>query len=144
MSYDSSGSYTPPTGAVTAVAGDIIRSALWNTINIQYSVALTALGYERFGTITTKTANYTVTGVEGAIIMNGSGTLTLTLPTASTLPGRWLYIKTIANQAVVASASVVAPLTSATAGVTIVAATAGKFAQLKSDGTSTWVIMAAN
>jgi len=143
MPYDSSGTYTPPTGATTAAPGQVIRSALWNTIFTDLSAALTQIGPSQYSV---KTGNYTITATDRAIVFNASGTATVTLPTASTYPGRLLYIKTVANQSVLASATVVQPLVgpAGTLGVTICAATAGKFAQLISDGTATWAIFAGN
>jgi len=57
--------------------------------------------------------------------------------------GRELNIKTITANTVVSASSNVAPLTSATAGTAILAATAGKWARLVSDGTN-WRIMSGS
>lgn len=94
----------------------------------------------------TKTANYTVDSgatKDSAIIFNGAGSLTITLPTASSFSGRILRIKTIAAQTVVSATSNVVPLAGGAAGTAILAATAGKWADLQSDG-SNWIIMASN
>lgn len=91
----------------------------------------------------TKTTDYTVSADDLSIICNGTGTITLTLPSASTYAGKMLHVKTIAAQAVVSASSNVKPLDSNTAGTAILAATAGKWALLQSDGTN-WVIMAGN
>ena len=80
---------------------------------------------------------------DGSIIVNASGTFTLTLLAASGQSGRWLYIKTIAAQAVNSASSNVVPLAGGAASTGILAATAGKWAVLQSDG-SNWIIMAAN
>jgi len=80
---------------------------------------------------------------DSSIIINSSGGFTLTLPSASSYPGRWLTIKTIAANAVTSASSNVVPIGSATAGTAILAATAGKFIRLQSDGTN-WVAMEAN
>lgn len=95
------------------------------------------------GAPVTKTGNFTLAATENWIICNGTGSITVTLPAASSWTGRELTIKTIAAQTVVSASSNVVPLNSATAGTAILAATAGKFATLVSDGTN-WVIMAAN
>lgn len=87
-------------------------------------------------------ATYTVAGDSG-VIANFAGTVTLTLPAAGTFPGRALLVKTIQAQAVVSDASNVVPLAGGAAGTAILAATAGKWATLQSDG-SAWQIMAAN
>lgn len=94
----------------------------------------------------TKTANYTVdsgSSKDSTIIFNGSGSLTVTLPTASSFTGRRLRLKTIAAQTVVSASSDVVPLAGGAAGTAILAATAGKWVDLDSDGTN-WVITASN
>lgn len=94
------------------------------------------------GTVVTKTGNFTVADTENWIVCNGTGTITVTLPTASSYTGREIMIKTIAAQAVNSASSNVAPIGSATAGTAILAATAGKWATLVSDGTN-WIVMQA-
>jgi len=91
----------------------------------------------------TITTSYTLTTTDSSLICNGSASITLTLPTASSYPGRMLYVKTIKAYTVVSASSNVAPLNSSTPGTAILSATAGKWALLQSDGTN-WVIMAAN
>jgi hypothetical protein len=44
MSYNV-GVYSPPTGAETAFAGEVIASATWNSINTDYATALNQIGY---------------------------------------------------------------------------------------------------
>lgn len=92
---------------------------------------------------TTQTANYSVVATDSSIIFNGAGSITLTLQSAASYVGRWLYLKTIAAQTVVSASSNVVPVGSATAGTAILAATIGKWALLQSDGTN-WITMAAN
>jgi len=92
---------------------------------------------------TTKTTNYTVVDGDQWLIFNGAGSITVTLPAASSYTGREITMKTIAAQTVVSASSNVAPASSATAGTAILAATAGKFATLVSDGTN-WIIMQSN
>jgi len=110
-------------------------------------VALSAVrqSYWQSGTVSTKTSAYTVVSTDAALIFNSTLTSTLTLPSASSFPGRWLYTKTIANGAVVSATAIVQPLVgpAGSLGTTIVGATAGKFAVLTSDGTN-WVIMTGN
>lgn len=91
----------------------------------------------------TKTASFTVADLESWYICNGTGTITVTLPDALTYAGRVITIKTIAAFTVVSASSNVVPIASSTAGTAILAATAGKFARLVSDGAN-WVIMEAN
>ena len=90
----------------------------------------------------TKTGNFTLGANENEVICNGSASITATLPAASSWVGRRVRIKTIAAYTVVSASSNVAPITSATAGTAILAATAGKWAELVSDGTN-WITMAA-
>lgn len=91
----------------------------------------------------TKTASFTVADGEDRYICNGSASITVTLPTASSYTGRTIQIKTRAAFTVVSASSNVKPLDTDTAGTAILAATAGKWAELVSDGAN-WVIMAGN
>ncbi len=92
----------------------------------------------------TQTLSFTLGVADNWTICNGAGTITVTLPTAG-IPniGREVMIKTIAAQAVVSASSNVVPLVGGAAGTAILAATAGKYATLVSDGAN-WVTMAAN
>lgn len=94
----------------------------------------------------TKTGNYTVdsgAAKDNFIICNGTATITLTLPAASSNTGRIIKVKTIAAFTVVSASSNVIPITGGAAGTAILAATSGKWAHLVSDGTN-WIIMANN
>jgi hypothetical protein len=95
------------------------------------------------GAPVTKTGNFTVGIAENWLICNGTGTITVTLPTASAWIGREIMIKTIAAFTVISASSNVVPLAGGAAGTAILAATAGRFATLVSDGTN-WIIMEAN
>lgn len=68
---------------------------------------------------------------------------TVTLPSAASFSGRILYLNNVTAIAVTSSANNVIPLGSNTAGTAILAATAGKFAMIQSDGTN-WITMMAN
>lgn len=104
----------------------------------------TGMGPLVFGsTPVTKTADFAVAATENSLICNKGSSLTVTLPAASSFSGRRIRIKTITAFTVVSASSNVAPLTSATLGTAILAATAGKWADLESDGTN-WAIMAGN
>jgi hypothetical protein len=83
---------------------------------------------------------YTVTPADEFIILNRAATVTLTLPTASAWQGRELTIKTIQAQAVDSASANVAPIGDSAAGTSILPATDGAWAHLRSDGTN-WVIM---
>lgn len=93
--------------------------------------------------IVTKTADYTVGTTDTHIICNKAGTLTLTLPTASSFTGREITIRTITANTVVSASSNVVPAAGGAAGTAILAATAGKWALLVSDGTN-WQIQMSN
>jgi len=91
----------------------------------------------------TKTAAYSMIATDSSLIFNGTASSILTLQAASSYTGRILYVKTIAAFTVDSASANVVPLGSSTAGTAILAATAGKWAMLQSDGTN-WVIMAGN
>lgn len=90
----------------------------------------------------TKNADFTLGLTENEVICNKGSSLTVTLPSASTYSGRKIRIKTITAFTVVSATSNVIPITGGSAGTAILAAAAGKWAELVSDGTA-WVIMAA-
>jgi hypothetical protein len=88
----------------------------------------------------TKTANFSVAATENWLIMNGTATITITLPTASSWTGRELMIKNIAAYTVISASSNVKPIDTDTAATAILPATAGSWCTLVSDGTN-WVTM---
>jgi hypothetical protein len=90
----------------------------------------------------TKTASFQLGTRETRIICNGSATITVTLPNAVTYSGPDIHIKTIAAFTVVSASANVVPLAGGAAGTAILAATAGKWATLVSNGTN-WVIAEA-
>lgn len=93
------------------------------------------------GTPVTKVADFTWGASENWIINNKSGsTCVVTLPAAASFTGRVLYIKNIQAQLVNSASSNVVPRAGGAAGTAILAATAGAWATLVSDGTN-WVIM---
>lgn len=91
-----------------------------------------------------KTASFTLGADENMVICNGaSANVTVTLPAASTVPGRVVHIKNLSGTYTVISASSnVKPIGSDSAGTAICAASAGAWAMLVSDGTN-WVVMAS-
>jgi len=107
------------------------------------SALLTVAGPASFQAPSTKTAAYSMTATDSSLIFNGTASITLTLQAASSYTGRILYVKTIAAFTVVSASSNVVPLAGGSAGTAILAATAGKWAMLQSDGTN-WIIMASN
>lgn len=93
--------------------------------------------------IATKTTDYAATTADSSLIFNCGATCTITLPAASSRVGHTITVRTIAAQTVVSASSNVVPLAGGVAGTAILAATAGKWADLQSDGTN-WQIMRAN
>lgn len=94
--------------------------------------------------VSVNTTPYNVDSTQSWIIVTyAAGTTTLTLPTASSVPGRVITIKTVVNQLVNSATSNVIPINGTVAGTAILTNTSGKFATLVSNGTN-WVIMQAN
>ena len=91
---------------------------------------------------TTKTSDFVLGDTEQEIIVNKASSCIVTLPAASAWTGRIVYFKTIQAQTLVSASSNVVPLVGGAAGTAILAATAGKWAKLVSDG-SNWIITAA-
>jgi len=91
----------------------------------------------------TKTGSFTLADDENWLICNGSGTITVTFPSASLYTTREVMFKTVQNQAVISASSNVVPLAGGAATTSILSATAGKWATLVCDGTN-WHIMQAN
>jgi len=89
----------------------------------------------------TKTADFTVGLGETWVINNKSGsTCTVTLPTASSYPGRVLTFQNYQNEFLVSASSNVIPLAGGAASTAILDEVAGNWATLVSDGTN-WVMM---
>lgn len=126
--------------------GDITTTDL--TIDALGALTLTGGGISGVGWLSrgapvTKTADFTVAATENNLINNkAAATCTVTLPAAASFTGREVLIKTIVAFTVVSASSNVVPLAGGAASTAILAATAGKWAKLVSDGTN-WVIMAA-
>lgn len=93
--------------------------------------------------VTETAATRTVALTDKFIICNRAGTITLTLPNPATYPGFEFNVRTITANTVVSASSNVVPLAGGAAGTAILAATAGKWADLRSDGTN-WLIIRAN
>lgn len=97
-----------------------------------------------FGTnlVTNIAGTYTVLVTDGTIIQTTAAS-TYTLPSASSFPGRILKLVTQFAGTVVSASSNVVPIAGGAAGTAILAATAGKYAVLQSNGTN-WLITEAN
>jgi hypothetical protein len=94
------------------------------------------------GSPVTKTADFILSDAENWIICDGTATITVTLPAAVSWLGREVMIKTITANAVNSGSSNIVPLVGGPAGTAILAASAGAWATLVSDGTN-WIIMQA-
>jgi hypothetical protein len=92
--------------------------------------------------VTNTAANYTVLTSDHTIIQTTAGS-TYTLPAAASFTGRKLHLVTQFAGTVISASSNVVPLAGGAAGTAILAATAGKFATLQSNGTN-WIIIASN
>lgn len=92
---------------------------------------------------TVTAATHTTAATDTTLIYNFAGTVTETLPAAASFSGRQLYLRTITANTVVSASANVVPLAGGASGTAILAATAGKWALLQSDGAN-WQIMAAN
>jgi hypothetical protein len=144
--------YPLPTDPVD-VAGDIellaedVDTVLLNKASLSSANTFTNTnifnGAVSRGAPVTKTSSFTLGNAENWIVCNGTGTITVTLPAASSWIGREVMLKTIAAFTVVSASSNVVPINTASAGTAILAATAGKWATLVSNGTN-WVVMQSN
>lgn len=92
--------------------------------------------------VTAATATVDLGLFNSDIICNRAGTVTLTLPPPANCPGQTIDVKTKQAQTVVSATANVVPLIGGSASTAILAATAGKWATLKSNGTA-WEIMKA-
>ena len=113
-------SFVPSTGTLTATqfSGLLIGSAPVTVAASTYSVAATDLW----------------------LINNYAGTLTLTLPTASSYSGRQLNVQNYQAYTVVSASSNVVPIAGGSAGTAILNASAGDRCTLVSNGTN-WVLV---
>ena len=118
----------------SATVNNIVNDASGN-VAVGGSIAAKAPSTINAGT-------YSMLAAESSLIFTTTN-CTLTLLSAASYSGRILYVKNITANSVVSASSNVAPIGSATLGTAILAATAGKFAMLQSDGTN-WIVMSAN
>jgi hypothetical protein len=101
-----------------------------------------ALSLPAVGAAITATT-YTVADTDQSLIFGGSATCTVTLPDPTTNAGRFIRMVNRAAYTVVSASSNVVPLTGGSASTAILAATAGKWALLESDGTNWQITQAA-
>ena len=147
VSNGAGGSYTYQIN--TAAAGDFTTTNNAYTISSAGNVGigvtapvnkLDVVGSFGRGAPVTKTADFSLADTENWLIVNKGSSCTVTLPAASSWTGREFTIKVITAHAVVSASSNVVPRNSATPGTAILAAAAGNWATLVSNGTN-WVIM---
>jgi hypothetical protein len=139
---------TPNSANLATAVGDETGGGLlvFNTSPAFITPSLGAAAAEslRRGAVVTQTGDFSVGIADNWISCNGGASITVTLPTAAAPNiGREIMLKTIAAFTVVSASANVVPLVGGAAGTAILAATAGKYATLVSDGTN-WVIMQAN
>ncbi len=126
-------------------------SFFWDNTNLRLglgtNVPLSTLdvrGSFGLGAPVTKTADYTVAATENTTINNKTGsTCTVTLPAATTSTGRILRFINWQAQTVVSASANVVPLAGGAASTAMLAATAGKWIEISSNGTA-WQIVGGN
>ena len=139
-----------PTGAAGVVRynSDSLRieyhtGTAWKGLAKTEELPVSTSGFPRAAPVAVITSTHTVGTTTAWLIVDYAGTVTLTLPSASTYSGREIMLKTIRAQSVISASSNVVPIDSNVAGTAILPATAGKWATLVSDGTN-WQIMQSN
>lgn len=87
--------------------------------------------------------NYAVTNADVTVIINRASPTTIVLPFGYLFPGRRIRVVTRQAQTVVSSQGNITPIIGGAATTAILAATAGKWVDLESDGTY-WLVTAGN
>ena len=127
LSYSSG---TLSIGQSTTSTNGYLSSTDWNTFNNKQAVS---------APVTVSASTYSVAATDIWIINNYAGTMTLTLPTASSYSGRVLNVQNYQAYTVVSASSNVVPISGGAAGTAILNAIAGDRCTLVSNGTS-WLI----
>jgi hypothetical protein len=123
-----------------APSGATARAAVLNAYGTGQRVTIN--GSLGTGVPVSKTADFTVADTENDVINNKASTCVVTLPAASAYPGRVLWCMNEVAQAMNSASSNVVPKVGGAAGTSILPATDGAWARLKSDGTN-WKITAS-
>lgn len=141
---------TTPTGTATRAEAMRVQPSGGVSVGAAAIAADPGIGNANITGFIASKAPVTLTGTSGSVgaqdvdvIFNASGTFTATLPSASALAGRELTVKSIAAQTINSASSNVVPLAGGAAGTALLVSGAGKWARLKSDGTS-WITMTGN
>jgi hypothetical protein len=93
---------------------------------------------------TASAVTYAVVDSDDSIVVTyAAGTCTLTLPSAGAYPMREIAVRTTVAQTTISASSNVVPRTGTVAGTAILAASAGAWAILKSNGTN-WIVKAGS
>lgn len=133
--------------STAAGTGAVLPLSLWvggsEQVRIGGDSSIRSLGSLATGVpVTINAATKTVQVTEFALRFTTTS-CTVTLPSAATFTGRILLLSTVTANSVTSASANVVPLGSAVAGTAILAATAGRFAVLQSDG-SLWYTLLAN
>jgi hypothetical protein len=133
-------------GIRLSYAQNVVETGNYNTgvtrkVFVDTGSSVVWLDRRQSSIVTMTNITYVVVDQDEQLIANRASTITVTLPTAASWPGRVLRFKTIQAQAVDSNASNVVPIGDSAAGTSILPATDGAWAWLQSDGTN-WVITA--
>jgi hypothetical protein len=132
--------FTFPDAAATIARTDAAQTF---TGNQTFNNNIIATGIVRQGSLAVNNGNITLGANDNSATFYGlSGTATLTLPTAASSNGRFVWVRTQSNQAINSASSNITALADGSVTNSILPATAGSWALLISDG-SFWNIMAA-
>ncbi len=127
------------------VTGLVERGTTWGNVTTRFSLSADTTGAQIGSPSSfklTAAPTYTVPAHLTSLTVDRAETVTLTLPAPAAVPDRVLRIRTLRAFAVVSAASDVIPITGGAAGTAILPATAGAWAELRSDGVA-WEIVAA-
>lgn len=117
-----------------------LKAAAIATAGLQVTGGMRANnGWLGTSSVVSAAATYTVLTTDNNLTFTGAG-CTVTLPAAGSFNGRELTLRTTVNNAVISASSNVIPLAGGGAGTAILAATAGSWATLVSDGAN-WQTM---
>jgi hypothetical protein len=133
----------PDSSLVCDSSGNFTVYGNLNVNNSSSKAAITAAGAIALNAPSVvNAATYTMQAADSSLIISTTN-CTITLLAASSYSGRILFVKNRTANSLTSASSNVVPIGSSTAGTTILAATAGKFAMLQSDGTN-WITMMSN
>ena len=141
----------PAGGALLGLSQDYILANKGDYLQLRYNLAANLWEMYYFSSsqrmsasapVTVNASTYTV-GVNDTALRITTTNCTVTLPSAAFFPGRLLNVQTLTGNSLVSASSNVCPLGSSTPGTAILAASSGKFANLRSDGTN-WDIEGSN